>query len=189
MSRIIAWILFGFLALSTFLAYKVHVFIRHWGGGVEEQNLRTAFKSLANRMIILETFGATYDASSGPCVIVREVNETDICQSRVEIRPYHQSSTCYPANIITKRINGYYPKEGEYVLHIFAQARYAALENGLYSNLEEGQDPPWSLEELNFQGTRLNKVWPYHPYSTLGLEQKGLSECGDFFVYTYGEKE
>ncbi|WP_083096479.1 hypothetical protein [Pseudophaeobacter leonis] len=187
MKKSVVLILCSFLALAVFLTYKVHVFFRVWGGGVEQQNVGTAFRSLTNRMIILETFSATYDASSGPCVIVRDVNETDLCQSRVEIRTYDQSSTCYPANIIAKRINGYYPKEGEFVVHIFAQSRYAALENGLYAHLDAGQAPPWSIDELNFQSNRLNKVGRWRPYSPWGLGQKGLSECGDFFVYTYGE--
>jgi hypothetical protein len=140
-------------------------------------------------MIILETPGVKDRLVDGPCVIFKDLNETDLCQSRVEIRPYGQSSTCYPASIIARRINGYYPTDGEYVVHIFAQARYAALENDLYAHLDDGLDPPWTIEELNFQSNYLNKVSPYHPYSTMGLEQKGLSECGDFFVYTYGEKE
>lgn len=148
-------------------------------GGNEQHNVSVAFKSLTNRLIILETFGESYDPSDGPCLVIRSFDETNICQSQIESEAFSQSASCYSATIYVNRTNGFYEKDGKFVVHIFTQSRYASLENGLAG--------PWEMSKINYPSVRLNRIRSQSPLVAMSLEKKSTSECDEFYVYTFGE--
>ncbi|MEL0438517.1 hypothetical protein [Phycobacter sp. K97] len=168
------------LGLSVFLAYKVHLFFMVWDNEVEQKNVHNAFKSLSNRLIVLETFGKPIDPTSGPCVVARKIDVTSICKSHVEIRTHTKSENCYPASVYVRRTNGVYAKDGEFVVRIFTQSRHEDLENGLRG--------PYDMDRLNYPSTYFNRATHQPPNSPMGLEMKEVSECDGFYVYIFGEK-